>query len=66
MKLRHLTQSALRKTASAMLTVEHKLEPTPQDEIITLLKKADIPTPVLINTLDYLQSQLAEMEADNA
>ena len=66
MKLRNLTQSALRKTASAMLTVEHKLEPTPQDEIITLLKKADIPTPVLINTLDYLQSQLAEMEADNA
>ena len=66
MKLRNLTQSALRKTASAMLTVEHKLEPTPQDEIITLLKKADIPTPVLINTLDYLQAQLAKMEEDNA
>ena len=65
MKLRNLTQKALRKTSSVLLNVEQKLEPTPQDDIITLLKNADIPTPILLRTLDYLERQLTAYQEAN-
>jgi hypothetical protein len=72
MKLRNLTQQALRKTSTVLLKAEHKLEPTAKDDLIALLKTADIPTPVLLTTLNYLHTQLAELadaadtENDNA
>ena len=66
MNFRNLTQRALRKTATSLLSAESKLEPTPSDELIALLKHADIPTPVLMTTLDYLEKQLAALEVDDA
>ena len=66
MNFRNITQKALRKTASTLLSAESKLEPTPNDELIALLKTADIPAPILISTLDYLQNQLESLEVDNA
>ena len=64
MNFRNLTQKALRKTSTALLNAEAKLEPTPNDELIALLKNADIPTAALISTLEYLQNQL-ELQGDN-
>lgn len=66
MKIKHLTQKALRKTSTLLLTAEMKLEPTPQEEIIALLKHADIPIPILLSTLDHLQTQLETLENANA
>lgn len=66
MKIRHLTQRALRKASSTLLQAEAKLEPTPNEELIELLKHADIPTDILLKTLDYLQTQLEALETSNA
>lgn len=66
MKLRNKAQSLLRKTSSKLLNLEAKLEPTAEDDLIHLLKTADIPTPILLSTLDFLQAKLEELEADNA
>lgn len=62
MNVRHTLQKALRKTSKALLNAEARLEPDAKDDLIKLLKNADIPTPVLIETLDYLQHQLEELE----
>lgn len=65
MKLRNLTQAALRKTATAMLKAEHKLEPTPRDDLIDILRTCDIPTSILLSTLDHLKDQMELYAEEN-
>lgn len=62
MKIRNTLQSALRKTATTLINVEAKLEPTAADDLRELLKVADIPTPILLEAIDLITKRLEEYE----
>ena len=65
MTIRNLMQTGLIKTSNAALSLRHKLERTPKDELIDALKTSEISDDVLVDLLNFLMQRLEE-EADNA
>jgi hypothetical protein len=66
MNFRHLTQIAMRKTASSILAAEARLEPTPAEELRKILKDVDIPPHILLEALDILRHRMEQLETDDA
>lgn len=64
MKLRHLTQKALRKTASSLLNLEANLEPTPAESMVKVIRSGDIPDEILIEALDLIADRLETYAAE--
>lgn len=66
MTFRNLMQSGLIKTSNVALSLRHKLEPTPKDELIHLLKTTDIPDDALVDILNFIVKRVEHEEASDA
>jgi len=69
MTIRNLMQTGLIKTSNAALSLRHKLERKPKDELVHLMRSMDLDDETILDILDYIVARIeeqAEKEADNA